>query len=88
MAWNCEASHWMIVSELFLGQMQQLLEQRVVEIVDWDHKPSVHFSNIHWEMAFWDIIVGHRRHVSFSGRDGSPQFLLGLTRQESHVWKK
>lgn len=52
-----ETSHWMIVSELFFNQVQQILENRMVKVKYRHHKSSMHLTNINWEMAFRNIIA-------------------------------
>lgn len=48
----------MVEPELFLGQVQQVLKQGVLEVPQWDHKPPLGFPDVDRKVALGDIAVG------------------------------
>lgn len=53
---DCEATHWMIKSKLFLSSIQQIKKWRMVQIWYWNHKSlPLKLTNINCYMPFRNI---------------------------------
>nr|GMC81138.1 auxin-responsive protein SAUR21-like [Ipomoea batatas] len=66
----------MLIPKFLFSPMQQLLEQRMPQVRDRNHKPPLCFSHVNRKVAFWDII--RRRNAPFSRRKRSSKLLLGF----------
>lgn len=72
-----EAAHRVVKPELFLGQVQQFLKQRVLEIPKGHHEPPLGFPNIDCEVALLYVAGGSESRPD-SRRKASVELLVLL----------